>query len=270
MVAPSAHSCGHHVDRRLLEDLLKVCAWPSEALWRYFELQALRTVPLENPVLEIGCGDGSFTSLLGVRVDLAIDLNARAARRASERWNTYGRVICGDIRSARLPQSHYQTVFANSVFEHIEGLPGVLAVCTDILAPTGSLVVTVPTASMNRHLLSRRAWYLRMRNRQLQHRNLWSEAQWKGALSHAGFSSVEANPYLPGTVLRAWDAWDLPAWAGLGRVRVGPLAGSLKRLVQGPDGGHLFRTLADHLTAAVARAYTTGGEACALVMIARP
>jgi hypothetical protein len=60
--------------------LVDVCTWPSEAFWRVYELHVLREVAFENPIFELGCGDGSFTELLGLEVEDGIDLNRRAAR----------------------------------------------------------------------------------------------------------------------------------------------------------------------------------------------
>ncbi len=37
---------------------LRVYKWPAQAFWRYFEVRALREIPCERPILEIGCGDG--------------------------------------------------------------------------------------------------------------------------------------------------------------------------------------------------------------------
>ena len=48
-----------------LEALLSFCTWPSEALWRSFELGILRDVPFQRPILELGCGDVTCLALVG-------------------------------------------------------------------------------------------------------------------------------------------------------------------------------------------------------------
>lgn len=53
---------------------LNIYTWPSQALWRYFELRALKELHYERPILEIGCGDGQFSSLLFREIDDAIDI----------------------------------------------------------------------------------------------------------------------------------------------------------------------------------------------------
>src|SRR5687767_7462066 len=70
---------------------LALAEWPtSHALLRAIELRKLWRYPLAPPVLDIGCGDGTFTSLLfAAPLDAGLDLNpgevGRAARKGSHR-----------------------------------------------------------------------------------------------------------------------------------------------------------------------------------------
>src|SRR5437868_3674690 len=82
-----------------LVELVDACTWPSEAFWRSFELAVLEERNFRQPLLEVGCGDGAFTSLLGIAVDDGIDLNPRAVERARARHETYRAVHCMDIRA---------------------------------------------------------------------------------------------------------------------------------------------------------------------------
>ncbi len=85
---------------------------------------------IEPPVLELGCGDGGFTELAGLHIDEGIDLNPRSVQRARARTHVYGVVRQMDIHDlSRERPSSYQTLFANSVLEHVEGLEHVLPAC---------------------------------------------------------------------------------------------------------------------------------------------
>ena len=53
-------------ERDEMAALLDIYKWPSQAFWRYFELQALKLIDYERPILEIGCGDGQFLSLIHI------------------------------------------------------------------------------------------------------------------------------------------------------------------------------------------------------------
>jgi SAM-dependent methyltransferase len=212
-----------------LAELVDECTWPSEAFWRWFELEALRRLAFEQPILELGCGDGAFTALLGTHVREGIDLNPRAFERARKRDDVYDRVCCADIRSLedREAEGEYATILTNSVLEHGPDVTGVLRACERLLKPGGWLVATMPLVDMNRHLLLRSSRYAEFRRRQLQHHNLWSAPEWRSALLGAGFAHVDLMPYLPGAACRSWDPIDAIGTVGVGRYR---LATALRKL----------------------------------------
>jgi SAM-dependent methyltransferase len=203
------------------EALVATCPWPSEAYWRAYELAAVRRVALPAPVLEIGCGDGAFSDLAGLKVDLAVDANPRAVPRAAARTDVYAAVECGDVRTTDLGNDRFATVFANSVLEHVPELEDVLAKAYDSLRAGGVLVTTVPLDLMNDHLLVRGSWYARLRQRQLVHRNLWSREEWERALRRVGFDQIDWAPTLPPAGCRRWDGLDMLGSLGVGRLRVG-------------------------------------------------
>jgi SAM-dependent methyltransferase len=219
-----------------LAELVDACTWPSEAFWRWFELDALRRLEFEQPILELGCGDGAFTALLGVRVDEGIDLNPRAVERAGKRHDLYNRARCLDIRSleGNEPEGEFATIFTNSVLEHVRGVTGVLRACHGLLRPGGRLVATMPLVDMNRHLLLHSKRYAEFRRRQLQHHNLWSAHEWRSALLGAGFADVEVVPYLSGAACRSWDRLDAIGAVGVGRYRVATALGKLASLATPP------------------------------------
>ncbi|MBJ7596314.1 MAG: class I SAM-dependent methyltransferase [Candidatus Dormibacteraeota bacterium] len=197
---------------------------PSGALWRLLEVDAVRRVwtdtPLERPVLELGCGDGTFTRLALGHVETAIDIEPSAVERARQADGVYGRVLCQDARSLTEAQD-YGTVLANCVLEHIAGVEDVLAGCMRALKPGGHLVATVPLVAMNDHLLVHSARYAEGRRRQLIHHNLWSSDDWVAKLRVAGFQKTVVIPYLSGELCSLWDSLDAPTWLGVGRYRVG-------------------------------------------------
>lgn len=204
--------------------LVSACAWPSEAYWRLIELAAVRRwADAEHPVLELGCGDGSFTELSGLTVDLAVDRQANAVERSSRRTRTYRAVRQMDVRDLDDDLGRFGTIFSNSVLEHVPDLGPVLTRCRELLRPGGRLVATVPLADMNDHLAFRSPGYARARQRQLEHTNLWPEDRWRAALLHAGFDTVASKGYLDADAVRRWDRLDLLGAMGTGRYRVAPV-----------------------------------------------
>lgn len=249
---------------------LQIYKWPSQAFWRSFEVQALRAIPCERPILEIGCGDGRFSSLVFQEIDDAIDVNPRSVERCRKlSGRLYRRVRCLDARALELQEGGFATVYANCVLEHVPELEKVLAGCFRGLRPGGKLVVTVPLVHMNQHMLFPWRWYTRLRQQQLAHINLLSETAWDELLHRVGFSEVEFRSYLSGEACRFWDAMDSPGCLGFGRYR---LATALGRLADGLLPGRakdwVVNWLASWLSAKAA-AERDKEPACAAVVIAR-
>ena len=208
-------------DAELLSMAQTVYDIPSLAAWRAAELKALRQCTFASPVLEIGCGNGRFTSLLLPQVDWGVDLNPREVELCKKHSTIYRRLGCMDACRLKFADGVFATVFANCVVEHIPDLGRVFAECRRVLKPGGTLIVTVPLIEMNRHLLLTSAWYARTRAEQLQHRHLLAEEAWVDALSAAGFSDVQTTPYLSARMCKLWDRVDGPLCMGAGPLTLG-------------------------------------------------
>jgi len=208
-------------DSELLVLAQSVYDIPSLAAWRAAELKALRRCTFAAPVLEIGCGNGRFTSLLLKHVDWGVDLNPREIERCKHASTIYRRLGSMDARRLHFADGVFATVFANCVVEHIPDLPRVLAESKRVLRPGGNFIATVPLIEMNQHLLLKVAWYGRLRAEQLQHLHLLTEEGWKTALAQAGFTSVRTTPYLSARLCRLWDRVDGPLSLGAGPLTLG-------------------------------------------------
>ena len=204
--------------------LLAACASPSEAYWRLLELSAVRRHIAEaaQPMLELGCGNGAFTELTGLQVDVALDREQRAVQCAARRRGVYRAVYVADIRELDETLGLFGTIFSNSVLEHVRDVEPVLERCRELLVPGGRLLATVPLRRMNEHLALRLPIYARARQRQLQHHNLWSVEEWQARLEAVGFETVTADPYLDAAACRRWDKLDVLGAIGIGRYRLGP------------------------------------------------
>ena len=69
----------------IMDTLLSNYVSVSQAMWRFPELDVVRGVKVARPVLEIGCGSGTFTRLAMGHVEKAIDIDPKATERDPRR-----------------------------------------------------------------------------------------------------------------------------------------------------------------------------------------
>jgi len=131
----------------------------DDFLWRHLQdLPAFRALlramearlyqellPLEEPVLDVGCGDGHFASVafprsLAVGIDPASGVLREAHQRAA--YDILAQSL-GD--ALPLPNATMATVVSNSVLEHIPRVDPVLSEIARVLQPGGRFVFCVPS-----------------------------------------------------------------------------------------------------------------------------
>jgi SAM-dependent methyltransferase len=207
--------------KEYIRQTLPIYLIPSQSLWRALELAKLKEIKsqggFEAPILEIGCGGGSFSALLFDSIDVGIDINPRSIERCRQINHVYKHILCMDARAMGLGQNMYQTLFANCVLEHISDLDKVLTDGLRLLRPSGKFVATVPLRDMNRFLVLRSPWYAELRRKQLKHENLLTLHEWLERFQRAGFKRISVYPYLSGRVCYYWDLMDSPMCLGYQR-----------------------------------------------------
>ncbi len=192
---------------------------PATVLWRVYEIEAvLRHVAFHGRVLDLGCGDGTLSSVIfrsqesRVLIGLEPDpVDADAARRSG----IYAKVHCAPGDSIPEPDQSLDLVFSNSVLEHIPRLEPVLAEVGRVLRPEGRFVFTVPSEEFHACLLGKGVlplfWKMSGRSveecidRRLQHHRYWSPDEWVQALTPLGFATFEVHRYLPAPAVQAWE-----------------------------------------------------------------
>ena len=102
---------------------LALSEWPAaHARLRAIELRKLLRYPLATPVLDIGCGDGTFTRLLfGSAVEAGLDLQAGEIGRARAA-GSHRHLLIGSATHLPFADGSFRSVFSNCVLEHIDGL----------------------------------------------------------------------------------------------------------------------------------------------------
>jgi SAM-dependent methyltransferase len=113
-------------------------------LLRAVEARYYQNIELEQPVLDLGCGDGHFASTtFANNIDYGVDPWLEPLKEAKER-NFYK--ICLQAAGAVLPfpDRYFHTVISNSVLEHIPDLDPVMNEVSRVLIPGGKFIFCVP------------------------------------------------------------------------------------------------------------------------------
>ena len=209
----------------------------EDLLWRHVrELPAFRALlravearlyqpllPLAEPVLDLGCGDGHFASVaFPTPLAAGIDPDIRALREAQAR-HAY-RVLV-QARGDRLPfpSERVATGVSNSVLEHIPDVQAVLAEVSRLLAPGGRLIFCVPGERFTELLFFPQFFrrlglaglagaYERYFNRISRHHHCQGAEAWRERLSQAGLHLTGCVAYFS---RRAHHALDLGHYLGV-------------------------------------------------------
>jgi len=199
------------------------------ALWRTLECRALAEIPMTPPVLDLGCGDGIFGSLLFARGIDVVGLDASPAEvRLAKRTGTYRGLIHANIEAIPLADASVATVVSNCVMEHVDRLDAALAEIARVPRPGGTFAFTTPSERFTEFFWYPRALarlglaplgrrWERFRNDYHHHVNLLDREGWRHRLEAAGLRVVEQRYLVPERIARHCDlaiASSLP-WTAL-------------------------------------------------------
>lgn len=193
--------------KKYFEQLLKEgpISW---SLIRMTELEVLSQVKFKKPILEIACGDGTFSQLLFKKngfVDYAIDLSAKEIHKAKQQ-KVFKKVQVADARSLPFKAETFNTVFSNGSLEHFDNLDKVLGEISRVLKINGELIITVPSDKFSKNLsfnviLSKLGFkkaatnYSTIINAAFAHKNLWTPNVWSKKLKKTGLTMTSFQEY---------------------------------------------------------------------------
>lgn len=176
------------------------------AIERNYECEILSQQKFERPVLDLGCGDGIFSSILfKEKIDLGIDPDQTELARA-EKLDAYKELIsCYGDRVPR-PSGYFKSIFSNSVMEHIPEIGAVLKECHRLLADDGRLYLTLPNERFERYSLicvtleklGLVEWSIKFRsffNKFWAHYHAYSVQEWTELFENAGFEVESVREY---------------------------------------------------------------------------
>jgi SAM-dependent methyltransferase len=173
-------------------------------------------LPLAEPVLDVGCGDGHFASVAFPQpLAAGIDPAAAVLREARQRGAYH---LLAQSRGDALPYAdrHFATVVSNSVVEHIPAVEPVLAEIARVLQSGGRFIFCVPGDYFTELLLFPQLLrklrleglaraYERYFNRISRHHHCDGPAVWQARLDEAGLSLTDSFYYFSARANHALD-----------------------------------------------------------------
>jgi len=193
---------------------------PATAYWRIYEAEViLRGLRGSGRGLDLGCGDGSFASVLfpaapelrwtGVELD---EVDAELARQSGQ-YEEVQRVRGEDMP---FEDARFDVVFSNCVLEHIEGLDRVLERVGEVLGPGGRFIFTVPSEDFYRAigiprllgalgLPKYRERYIAHLDERLEMRNILTLEEWNEKLERNGMRIETEIPYATRMASTLWE-----------------------------------------------------------------
>lgn len=166
---------------------------------RAVEARAYQDINLQEPILDLGCGDGHFASIaFDYPLEVGIDPWWGPVKLASKQ-GSYKQVINGVGNQIPFPDGYFGSVISNSVLEHIDDLDVVIKEVARVMKPNGTFVFCVPnhlflenlsiSSWLDKiHLKSLGDLYRKFFNWISRHHHCDSPEVWEKRLSEASFS----------------------------------------------------------------------------------
>ncbi len=187
------------------------------ALLRAVEARFYAHIPLPEPTLDVGCGDGHFAhmALPGRKLTAGIDPWWRPLQKAVRAGN-YDVPVQALGDNLPFPDAFFASAFSNSVLEHIPDVQPVLNEVGRVLQQQARFIITTPSHYFAEYLVGS-AFFERLRlaglaaryrdffNFVARHAHTDSPETWAGRLATAGFIVERWQYYFSRGALRALE-----------------------------------------------------------------
>ena len=156
----------------------------AHSFWRAQELSLFKRASalFERPILDFGCGDGSFSACILDEIEYGVDID-EAALSIAKGYGIYRRLLTFEEMTTELPTSSIAVVFSCSVLEHTADLRACIREIARVLKPGGRFHFSVPSPGFTeqmRQLIDKS--FADAVNGFMFHRNLLSDTEWKSLL----------------------------------------------------------------------------------------
>jgi SAM-dependent methyltransferase len=172
--------------------------------------------PTQGHVLDIGCAQGFFETLLGqpleriTGIDLARHQLVKRGRRS----------VQASAQALPFASGAFTIVFSNSVLEHVRGIEETLREAYRVLSDEGALLITVPFNNRAYHKSRAFSFFEKRYMRMHAVTAYLEDSQWQTLFGKAGFKIASVRYYLPYRMAYRVFFWNSLLNLGAGRFRV--------------------------------------------------
>ncbi len=186
-------------------------------LLRAVEARFYQDLPLIDPILDLGCGDGHFAAMAFDRREQMIGVDPWwGPLKKSVKGKVYRHAIQSLGDALPFPSNHFNTVISNSVLEHIPALDPVLAEAVRVLKPGGTFIfcspsenflpfLSISSALKSVHLKRLGGAYENFFNRISRHQHCDDPQMWTQRLNRAGLQVDQWWYYFSRSALRTLE-----------------------------------------------------------------
>lgn len=233
--------------RDYLKEYLYGYHWdPSKAMIRAIEARLISAFDFNAPILDLGCGDGTFAAqLLPKNKVIGVDLRFKNIQKARTQ-KFYSYLIASDATKLAFRNKAFNSVLINSFLEHIKepNPEDVLLEANRVLDNKGKIYITLNSKTFGEadpiivflkeikcHKLSQ-LWH-RYRNRRLDLCTLKDCSYWSQLFKRANFRIVESQYYLPFDSEKEFFIWADLQYLGMSCINLGSLIRFFSKIVSG-------------------------------------
>ena len=201
----------------------------AHSFWRAQELSLFRraSASFERPILDFGCGDGSFSSSIFDSIEYGVDIDEEALLVAKQ-YELYDRLFTLEQLQDQLPPASVSTVFSCSVLEHTVNLCDCISEIARILKPGARFHISVPSPAFTKQMTTLiDESFANAVNSFMFHRNLLSDTEWQRLLEKHSLHTNQISYFQPIEFTQQYFCLALLGSRGVGQL---PGLGTLRRL----------------------------------------
>lgn len=201
----------------IFENMLRDRRWlyrPWIPFLKAVEGAAFSKFKLQQPVLDLACGDGVFaSSVFNEKIETGLDIDMESLKRVNTNYNA---LIQASATTLPFKDKTFQTVISACAVEHIPDLKSTLMQAYKVLKPGGTFIFSIPSVMFGDMLLKTRLLklfglkkqaqeYIKKKNAKSNHIHIYEIKKWRDILMSCNFIPIHHEYCLSSDVILLWS-----------------------------------------------------------------